>query len=216
ILDEAIKLLDPHRLGMSITPVFCMPPVAGAIRSLREQGGRGIHPWTYDLEHKSLFLGLKSLAAYVTQTGRTRNVPDISKETYIPIFAHPADLEHSAAAAPFWFEGRIAGCLMAASLHTDHFTQPRIELLTQFASIYTLILHPNDFYDPRLVQLRYIPLPEQQTQVLQTFRPRVTRLMMQAGLNGHYITSAEAELAAWQEIEEALLLQGMHEKAETS
>lgn len=215
ILDEAIKLLDPHQLGMSVTPVLCMPPVNGAIRSLREQGGRGIHPWTYDLEHKSLFLGLKSLAAFVTQTGRARCVQDISKETYIPVFAYPADLEHSAAAAPLWFEGRIAGCLLAASLHTEHFTPARMDLLIHFASIFTLILHPGDFYEHRLVQLRYIPLPDHQTEILQTFRPRVTQLMMQAGLNGRHITSAEAELAAWQEIEEELLLQGMREKPET-
>lgn len=216
ILDEAIRLLDPHQLGMSVTPVLCMPPVAGSIRSLREQGGRGIHPWTYDLEHKSLFLGLKSLAAYVVQTGQVRSVQDISKETYIPVLAHPADLEHSAAAAPFWFEGQIAGCLLAASLHTDHFTSARIELLTQFASIFALILQPGDFYERSLIQLRYMPLPDHQTEVLQTFRPRVTRLMMQAGLNGRHITSNEAELAAWQEIEEELLLQGMHEKTEAS
>lgn len=214
ILDEAIRLIDPHQLGMSITPVLCMPPIGGAIRSLREQGGRGIHPWTYNLEHQSLFLGLKSLAAYVTQTGRARCVQDISKETYIPVFAYPADLEHSAAATPLWFEGRIAGCLLAASLQTEHFTPARMELLSHFASVYTLILYPHDFYEHSLVQLRYMPLPDNQTAVLQTFRPRVTQIMMKAGLNGQHITSNQAELAAWQEIEEELLLQGMHEKPE--
>ncbi|MEO7021930.1 MAG: GAF domain-containing protein [Ktedonobacteraceae bacterium] len=212
ILDEAIRLLDPHQLGMSITPAFCMPPVNGTIRSLREQGGRGILPWTFDLEHKSLFLGLRSLAAYVTQTGRARSVQDISKETYIPVFAYPEDLEHSAAASPLWFEGKIAGCLLAASLHTDHFTQARMDLLTDFANIFALVLHPDDFYEHRLVQLRYMPLPEKQTEILQTFRPRVTQQMMKAGLDGQYIDSNEAESIAWQEIEDALLLQGMHEK----
>ena len=216
ILDEAIKLLDPHQLGISISPVLCMPPVDGAIRSLREQGGRGTYPWTADLEHKSLFLGLTSLAAYVTQTGRARSVPDISKETYIPVFAHPEDWESSAAAAPLWFEGRIAGCLLAASHSVDHFTQARMDLLNEFASIFALTLNPHDFYEPRLIQLRYLPYPKDQTELLLTFRPRVTRLMIQAGLANSHMSSQEAELTAWQEIEEELLAQGMAEEQKNS
>lgn len=212
ILDEAIKLLDPHHLGISISPVLCMPPVKGAIRSLREQGTRGTFPWTFDLEHKSLFLGLTSLAAYVTQTGRARSVPDISKETYIPVFAHPKDWEHSAAAAPLWFEGRIAGCLLAASYNTDHFTQARMDLLTEFASIFALTLKPLDFYEPGLVQLRYIPHPKDQTELLLSFRPRVARLMIQAGLADTPLSTQEAEIAAWQTIEDDLLAQGMQEE----
>ncbi len=216
ILDEAIRLLDPHHLGISVGPVLCMPPVKGTIRSLREQGGRGTFPWTSDLEHKSLFLGLTSLAAYVTQTGRARSVPDIHKETYIPVFAHPEDWELSAAAAPLWFEGRIAGCLLAASYKTEHFTQARMDLLTEFASIYALTLKPQDFYEPHLVQLRYIPHPKDQTDLLLSFRPRVAQMMIQAGLAGSSLSTHEAEIAVWQAIEEELLLQGMHEEPTTS
>lgn len=214
IFDEAIKLLDPHQLGILITPVLCMPPVDGAIRSLREQGGRGITPWTSDLANTSFFLGLTSLAAYVTQTGRARSVQDIGKETYIPVFAYPEDLEKSAAATPLWFEGRIAGCLLAASVRTEHFTQARMDLLTHLASIFALTLNPEAFHEPSLIQLRYMPRPENQFDLLQTFRDRVGRLRGLADLNEQPMSSHEAEIRAWQEIEEELLTQGMNEGKE--
>ena len=211
IFDEAIKLLDPHQLGILITPVLCMPPVKGTIRSLREQGGRGIIPWTTDLANTSFFLGLTSLAAYVTQTGRARSVHDINKETYIPVIGYPEVLEKSAAAAPLWFEGKIAGCLLAASVQVGHFTQARMDLLTNLASIFALTLKPEAFYEPGLVQVRYMPHPMSQLDILQTFRDRVGRLRGQADLDGQPLSSHEAELAAWQEIEDELLIQGMHE-----
>ena len=64
-LKQALLQLDPNQLGMSITIVQCMPPAAqygNRIRSLRERAGRGTFPWTTDLEHLALFLGVESLA----------------------------------------------------------------------------------------------------------------------------------------------------------
>lgn len=212
ILDEALKLLDPNQLGMAITPVLCMPPVDDAIRSLREQGGRGTYPWTTDLEHQSIFLGMNCLAGYVVQSGRIQNVRDTREETYIPVFSHPPNMEISAAACPIWFEGKIAGCVLAASLRADHFTQTRMDLLAHFTSIFALILKPDDFYEHRLVQLRYIPRPAEQQETLKTFRQRVAQLMARSGLNGDYLTNSQAEQIAWQQIEDELLQKGMNEK----
>lgn len=211
ILDEAIKILDPNKLGMAITPVLCMPPVNGAIRSLREQGGRGSYPWTVDLQHQSIFLGMNCLAGYVVQSGRIQSVRDTRKEIYIPVFSYPPELEISAAACPIWFEGKIAGCLLAASPQAEHFTQARMDLLAHFTSIFALMLKPDDFYEHRLVQLRYVPEPEAQREILKTLRSRVARIMAESGLHGMYRTNSSAEQEAWQEIEEELLQRGMRQ-----
>jgi hypothetical protein len=205
ILSEALHLLDPNQLGMAVTPALCMPIVHSRVLSLREQGGRGTVPWTADLEHKSIFLGLNSLAGHVVQSGRPDSIVDVKTEQYIPVFAYPEHLEISAAAAPIWLEGKVAGCLLAASTQRGHFTQSRIDLLTNFANLYTLALSPSDFHEHRLVQLRYIPEPPHQDVYLNSFRQRVTRLMAEAGRQGKSLSSADAELRAWQEIEELLI-----------
>lgn len=205
ILNEALHLLDPNQLGMAVTPALCMPPVNGKILSLREQGGRGSMPWTADLEHKSIFLGLNSLAGHVVQSGRADSIIDVKEELYIPAFAYPEHLEVSAAAAPIWLEGKIAGCLLAACTQRGHFTQNRIDLLGNFANLYTLALSPGDFYGHPLIQLRYIPQPPHQDAYLNSFRQRVTQLMADAGRRGQTLSSAEAELRAWQEIEAQLI-----------
>ncbi len=208
VLNEALKLLDPHQLGMAVTAALCMPPVDDKIRSLREHGGRGHAPWSSDLEQKAVFLGLNSLAGHAVIFGRAASVPDVRKERYIPVFGYPTDWEISAGAAPIWLQGRIAGCLLAASLQPEHFTQERMDLLITFASIFSLALNPDEFYDHRAVQLRYIPQPSQQQDSLRSFRQRVTRLMTESARQGSPLSNAEAEKCAWQEIEEELLLIG--------
>lgn len=208
VLNEALKLLDPHQLGMAVTAALCMPPVEGKIRSLREHGGRGYAPWSSDLEQKSVFLGLNSLAGHVVLFGRAASVPDVRKERYIPVFGYPTDWEISAGAAPIWLQGRIAGCLLAASLQPEHFTQERMDLLVTFANIFALALNPDEFYDHRAVHLRYVPLPQEQQDSLKSFRQRVTRLMTESAQQGKPLSNADAEKSAWQEIEEELVHKG--------
>ncbi|HEX7737366.1 MAG TPA: GAF domain-containing protein [Ktedonobacteraceae bacterium] len=208
VLNEALKLLDPHQLGMAVTAALCMPPVEGKIRSLREHGGRGNAPWSLDLEQKSVFLGLNSLAGHVVIFGRAASVPDVRKERYIPVFGHPADWEISAGAAPIWLQGRMAGCLLAASLQPEHFTQERMDLLGTFANIFSLALNPDEFYDHSMVHLRYVPLPDKQENSLKSFRQRVTRLMTESARQRQSLSNTEAEKSAWQEIEEELLVIG--------
>ncbi len=211
IIDKSIELLDLHKLGMAVTPALCMPPMDGRISSLREQGGRATPPWTADLEQKSLFLGMNSLAGYVVQNGHAASVRDTRKELYIPVFAFPENLEISAAACPIWLEGKIAGCLLAASTQPEHFTQSRIDMLQQFANIFSLALNPNNFYEHQSVQLRFIPEPNEQAPILQVFRRRVSQIMAEAGRNNEQLSNAEAELRTWQEIEGLLLIAGQKE-----
>lgn len=208
ILDEALRLLDPNRLGMAVTAALCMPPVNGEILSLREQGGRGTAPWNADLEQKLIFLGLNSLAGHVVQKGKADSIPDVEKERYIPAFAYPEKQEVSAGAAPIWLEGKIAGCLLAASTQLDHFTQMRMDLLVTLANVFTLALSPLDFYEHRQVRLRYIPQPPVQNEYLKTFRTKVTQLMAEAGRNNVQLSTADAEKQAWQAIEAQLIRAG--------
>ena len=215
VIDEAIRLLDPYALGMAITPVLCVPPVLTpnglAIRSLREQGGRGTSPWTVDLEHKSIFLGMNSLAGYVVQNNRPSSVRDVKEEKYIPVFAFPEGLEVSAAAHPILLEGKTAGCLLAVSTQIEHFTQSRIDMLGKLTNVFALALSPSDFYDHGLVSLRYVPHPNRQQEALKSFRQRVTRLITESASTEHALSNAEAETRAWQELEELLLAIGVEE-----
>jgi hypothetical protein len=66
VLKQALLQLDPNHLGMAVMLIQCMPPspIDGKIRSLRERTGKGTPPWTADLEHDVLFLGLESLSGY--------------------------------------------------------------------------------------------------------------------------------------------------------
>jgi hypothetical protein len=209
VIDEAIQLLDPYKAGMAITPVLCMPPVNHRIRSLREQGGRGTFPWTADLEHKSIFLGMNCLAGYVVQNNRPASVRNVQNEKYIPVFAHPENLEVSAAACPIWLEGKVAGCLLAASAKASHFTQARMDLLISFAHIFSLALNKNDFYEHSLIQLRYVPMPRIQHPYLKTFRQRVNQLMTASDVTQPPLSNVDAEIRAWQSLEEELLQRGV-------
>jgi hypothetical protein len=142
------------------------------------------------------------------QTGHAASVADVAKERYIPIFAYPPDREKSAAACPIWLEGKIAGCLLAVSLQVEHFTQTRIDLLLDFTNMFSLALNEDDFYDHKMIHLRYIPKPEQQQPLLLSFRQRVNNLMKRSMQEGHPYSTQEAEKVAWRQIEQELILMG--------
>lgn len=219
LLNAALELLDPHHVGLAITPCLCMPPIGEgkdrSIRSLREEGGRYSHPWPPELEHRSLFLGLNCLAGHVVQTGRPISIGDLTKKHYIPTLAYPSDREASAAACPIFLEGRIAGCLLAASTERDHFNQERMDLLINLTAIYAIALNPEDFYDPLLLRLRYIPHPSRQQEVVLSFRPRVNSLMIESMRNAQALTNTMAEKIIWQQIESQLIQMGIDEESES-
>lgn len=204
VLKEALTVLDPNQLGMSITLALCMPPgLGGKIRSLREQMGRGTAPWVADLEHLSLFLGMETLAGYVVQYRRPASIVDLREDHLLP--AYQTDYEISAAAQPIWLEGSVAGCLLASSTQVGYFTQQRMNMLGTFSDIVSLAFDKDIFYAPHLIELRLMPEPEKQRPVLATFRQRVTQTMMRAAQNHHPINNFEAEQIVWRELEEILL-----------
>lgn len=204
VLKQALAQLDSSGLGMSITLVQCMPPSQeGKIRSLRERVGKGTPPWSADLEHLAIFLGIESLAGYVVQSRRPASIEDLSKDHLLP--AYQTEYEVSAAAHPIWLEGRIAGCLLASSTQPAYFTQQRLSLLGTFSDIISLAFNKDDFYVPDLVELHIMPKAHKQRPYLSSFRQKVTETIVQATRNHRRIDNFEAERIVWQELEAFLL-----------
>jgi hypothetical protein len=204
VLKQALAQLDPNNLGMSVKLIQCMPPTKdGKIRSLRERAGRGTPPWTADLEHDVLFLGLESLSGYATESRHPVYIADLRKPGTIP--ALNDDYEVSAAAHPVRLEGRIAGCLLASSTQENYFSQQRLALLATLADLTSLAFDKRDFYSPDLLELRFMPHPNFQRPIIGTFRERVTRKFQEAMYKQNRLSNYETELLAWQDIESELL-----------
>lgn len=206
LLKQILLQLDPNQLGMSVTIIQCMPPASrhgDKIRSLHERVGKGTYPWTADLEHISLFLGLESLGGYASEARHIVNVDDLSKDKLLP--AYQDKYEVSAAAHPIMLGGRIAGCLSASSTQVGYFTQQRQSLLMNFSDLASLAFDKSEFYDPKLVELRVMPKPDYQRSIIDKFRQRVSQKLMTATYQHLRMTNQEAEQHVWSEIENDLL-----------
>jgi len=206
VLKQVLAQLDPNQLGMAVTLVQCMPPSeahGNKIRSLRERAGRGTFPWSADLEPIALLLGMEPLAGYATESRRTVNVDDLTKEKLLP--AYRTEHEVSAAAHPIMLGGQIAGCLATSSTQVGYFTQQRQALLVAFSNLASLAFDKEEFYDPKLVELRVMPTPAFQRPILDSFRQRVSRMLTSATNQRLRINNTEAEQKVWLHIEEELL-----------
>src|SRR2546430_528148 len=104
VLKQALLQLDPNRLGMAVMLVQSMPPspVDGKVRSLRKRTGKGTSPWTADLEHDMLFLGLESLSGYSVEVRHIVSDDDLRQSKPFP--AVQDSHEVSAASHPIRFE----------------------------------------------------------------------------------------------------------------
>jgi hypothetical protein len=205
ILQQALKQLDPERIGMSISVVRCMPPKNGKIRSLRESEGLGTPPWGGDLEEKAFLLGAESLAGHVTAGCRMEQVGDLkSKRTFLP--AYRADYEVSSAACPIMYGSRVAGCLLLSSIQTNYFvSEARLALIRAYAHLLALAFDPQEFYDPSALELHIMPPLEVQQTYFADFRQRVLVLIQASTNAGSRISSPHAEQLVWQEVEDAML-----------
>ncbi len=205
ILEQALKQLDPERVGLAITIVRCMPLRDGKVRSLRESLGMGTSPWAGDLEEKALLLGAESLAGHVTVSCRMEQIGDLhTNRTFLP--AYQTEHEVSAVACPIMYACRVAGCLLLSSTQTDYFaSEARLSLIRAYANLLALAFNPEDFYEPEQLALHIMPpLPIQLT-YFTGFRQRVLQVVQRAIKAGTRISTPEAEHVAWLEIEEALL-----------
>ncbi len=204
VIRQALAQLDPNNLGMAVKLVQCMPPSAnGKILSLRERIGKGTPPWTADLEHDVVFLGLESLSGYAVDLRHGVINEDLRTSRTTP--AVKDDYEVSAAACPICFEGNIAGCLLASSTQAHYFSQQRLSLLSTFSDLVSLAFDKTDFYAPSSITLRVMPPPSVQRPMLTTFHQRVTTRFKQSLLAGEHLSSTEIEAQVWQELEQQLI-----------
>lgn len=201
ILQQALKQLDPNRVGMEITVVQCMYPTPeGRIRSLRESIGRGTPPWNRELEQRTLFLGSESLAGYVVSTGRARAIQSRSEgENLFP--ARWVEWEESAMAHPIMLSDTIAGCLLISCTQPDYFvSDARQRLIQHYAELLSVAFDLEAYYPLSSIELGRMPAYDIQRKYLATFRQRTSSMMIQAR-----VSVPEAERMVWRQIEEELL-----------
>ena len=205
VLQQALRELDPERVGMSATIVRCMPLRDGKIRSLRESLGVGTEPWVSDFEEKAFLLGAESLAGHVTVSCRMEQIYNTHTNTmFLPV--EPVGYEKSAVACPIMYANRVAGCLLILSTQPKYFLlESRLALVRTYAQLLALAFHPTDFYDPELLALHIMPSFAVQTKYFTDFRLRVLRLMQESNKNERRLTNFEVEQQVWQDIEAALL-----------
>ena len=214
VLKQTLLQLDPNRLGMAVMLIQCMPPspIDGKIRSLRERTGKGTPPWTTDLEHDVLFLGLESLSGYSIEVRHIVSDDDLRQSKPFP--AVQDSYEVSAAAHPIRFEGRIAGCLLASSTQPKYFSQERLNILATFSDLISLAFDDEDFYPASAIELRVMPKLEIQRPLLANFRQRMTTKFQQAAQQSLQLTNAQIEMQVWQEIEAELFSISLREASD--
>ena len=205
ILRQALLQLDPHRLGLAVTVVQCMPPVQGKkVRSLREVFVCGTPPWEGTMESGLILLGAESLAGYaVSSVHLVQNQNLRDRKSRDP--GYPGRWEESAVAAPIMFAGGVAGCLLVSSTRPEYFVPARCALVESYAELVALAFDRQEFYKPEEIALGVLPSFEVQGPLLSGFRQRVIDIMGRALRNQQSITAYQAEQLAWQQLEEELL-----------
>lgn len=206
ILEHGVRLLDPERVGITITVVRCMPPDAdGEVHSLREFVGIGTPPWGSDFSARALFLGAESLAGYVVSSFHYENIDDLRvTRTFVP--AIRTENEVSSIAWPIFMAGRIAGCLLLSSALPGYFnSDARRLLIADYARLLSLAFTPDQFYPYEAINLRRMPPPEVQKQIFGHFQNRVTALMVERLRAGERIERELAEALMWKQIESDLI-----------
>jgi transcriptional regulator with XRE-family HTH domain len=201
ILEQALKHLDPDRVGVGISIARCLPPAhEDSVSSLLVDLGKGNPPWSQNMDNESMLLGAESLAGYAVISARTVAISNLLS-TSMTIPASVGMWERSAVAAPIMFETRVAGSLLVSSVLTDYFTPEQLLLVNYYADLVALAFEPVHFYDPQDIQLKVFPTQQEQQPTIRGFRKRVSDIMRMR----QPITIGQAELLAWQQIEEELL-----------
>jgi hypothetical protein len=206
ILQQALKHLDPHRLGLGISIARCLPPANDEpVRSLLVDMGRGSAPWESNMEGETMLLGAESLAAYAVISGYQVAIANLQEEGN----RYPASLsvwEQSSSAAPIAWEGRIAGALVVSSTQINYFTPQLQQLVSDYANLIALTFHPEQFYDPQHIRFGLFPSQqEQHAHITVRFRQLLLEILKRPGTSQQYIGVIQAEQLVWQQIEKELL-----------
>lgn len=206
ILSQALRHLDPTRLGMCITVVQCMPPRGETMKvhSLRVIQTQGTPPWSTE-SVVSEFLGAESLAGLVVATCRPAVIQDLGiQESMVP--GQKEGYEMSAAAWPILRASQVAGCVVFSSTQAHYFLPSRLALGGQYADLLSVAFKDTDFYPPSSIELRVLPpYSDLQKSYLISFQSRVVETLRQAAAQGQSMNRLQAEEAVWKQLEEEIL-----------
>jgi hypothetical protein len=200
LLQQLAAQLDPDMSGLSLYVAVCMPPRPdGYVRSLYIRAVHETVPRQADQPPLGEFLGAESLAGHVASSCSAAVAQDIQQEHYLFPIRSEAH-EASAAAYPIQRKGRMAGSLIATSVHPRFFTSARLGLLQHGSYLLVLAFEREAFYDLAQVRLGQMPPLEEQRPRLIEFPARVLALQKERN-----ISQEEAEEVARQAIEAELL-----------
>jgi hypothetical protein len=199
-LQHALVQLDPDRLGMEIAIAQCVTPAESSpVRSLRETVRYDTPAWGKGTQIKTMFLGDESLGGFAVREGHIVTIQSRREGEYrFP--ANWIEQEESAAACPIARFGKVAGCLICSSTQPDYFTPVLCSLLVAYSEMLTVAFEREQYYEIKNVSLRLMPSYYRQEPLLATYSQRFLRIIKEQRLH-----AAQAEQAAWREIEEELI-----------
>jgi hypothetical protein len=213
VLNDALKRVDPDRLGLQLSIQQCMAPAYGnTVRCLRARLALGTPPWS-ELGEQRSFFGAESLVGFATSIGRQYTIVTINGMPRLPDYLP----EHamSAVASPIMYAGRVAGCLLAVSTQPDYFSQPALlELIQSYAQLLVLAFHPEDFYELERIGLQPMPTFKVQQSYLSSFQQRILGLLKKAAIDNSPLSYDVAEQEALWQVEEEFLQLSMPRSAE--
>ena len=204
VLHDALKRLDPARLGLQLSIQQCLAPAYGnTVRCLRARLALGTPPWSELVEQKRFF-GAESLVGFATSIGRQHSMVTINEKHRLA--DHLPEHAMSAVASPIMYAGRVAGCLLVASTQPGYFSQPaQLDLIQNYAQLLVLAFHPEDFYDLERIELQPMPSFQVQQSYLSSLQQRVLGLLNKATSDHSPLDYDVAEKQALWQVEEELL-----------
>jgi hypothetical protein len=204
VLSDALKRLDPDRLGLQLSIQQCMNPVYGnAVRCLRGRFALGTPPWS-ELVEQGRFFGAESLVGFATSIGRQHTIVNINEMRRLP--DHLPEHTKSAVASPIMYVGRVAGCLLVVSTQPDYVCQPALlDLIQNYAQLLVLAFHPEDFYELDRIELQPMPSFQVQQSYFTSLQQRILALLKKATIDHRPLSYDVAEQHALWQLEEELL-----------
>ncbi len=204
IFEYALLHLDSDRRGLSITYANLMPSHEDGIHSLREAAMRGNYPWPFSLESRA-YLGSTTLAGTAVMLQRLQTWDNLGDQERLQVDID--EHEHSAAACPVMYAGRISGVLIISSTQTGFFADSMAcQAVSEYAQLLALAFNDENFYPCSLLNLR--PMPEVKWQRAEIGRSYVNRIIMYA--RKHMISRQDAEQQVILEMEREFEELGQH------
>ena len=147
----------------------------------------------------NIFLGAESLAGYSVGCCQANVVQNVNDERRLPVRKTPDEL--SVAAYPIQRGGYVAGCFLVSSPQPGFFSQRLQYMLQIYAYLLNMAFETEQFYAPERIRLRPMPAEHVQHPHIEQFQDRVMALLQQDA----FLSRPQAEISAWQQIEEVLL-----------